>query len=58
MSKQDNEIKSPDILHNEERIARQRKRSIAIALGLGVLVIMFYILTVVKMGPDIFTRVL
>ena len=38
------------------QLAQQRKRSIAIALGLLVLVAMFYILTIVKMGPDLFTR--
>lgn len=30
---------------------RKRKRSIAIALALGALVVLFYVVTIVKMGP-------
>ncbi len=36
--------------HDAERLARQRKRSIAIAVSLVVLVVLFYIATIVKMG--------
>lgn len=39
-------------------LARQRKRSIAIALTLALLVFIFYMLTIVKMGPELFDRVL
>lgn len=35
-----------------ERLARQRKRSIAIALSLGALVVLFYVATLVKMSGD------
>ena len=35
-----------------ERLARQRKRSIAIAVSLGVLVLLFYVATLVKMSSD------
>ena len=35
-----------------ERLARQRKRSIAIAVSLGVLVVLFYVATLVKMSSD------
>ncbi|MCF6303372.1 MAG: hypothetical protein L3J13_09275 [Devosiaceae bacterium] len=45
-------------LLSEEYKKRQRRRSIAIALGLVTLVIIFYALTIVKMGPDLFSRVL
>jgi hypothetical protein len=41
-----------------ERLARQRRRSIAIALVLGGLVLIFYVLTIVKMGPAVFDRAL
>ncbi len=34
----------------EERQARQRKRSIAIALSLLFLAVLFYVVTLVKMG--------
>ena len=38
------------------RARRQRARSIAIALALGALVILFYLVTVVKLGPGIVER--
>ncbi|WP_192895654.1 hypothetical protein [Arsenicitalea aurantiaca] len=40
----------------EKRLARRRKRSLALALVLGAAVLLFYVLTVVKMGPAIFNR--
>lgn len=40
-----------------EREARnRRRRSIAIALALGAFALLFYVLTIVKMGPDILNR--
>ncbi|MHB1104022.1 MAG: hypothetical protein ACYC0C_14860 [Devosia sp.] len=39
-----------------ELLARRKRRSVALALILGVLVIIFYVLTIVKMGPGIFER--
>ncbi|GGF31551.1 hypothetical protein GCM10011321_23570 [Youhaiella tibetensis] len=38
------------------RLASRRKRSIALAVVLGVVVVLFYVLTIVKMGPAIFNR--
>ena len=35
---------------------RQRARSLAIALTLGALVLLFYFVTIVKMGPAILHR--
>lgn len=35
---------------------RQRARSLAIALTLGGLVVLFYLVTIVKMGPAILHR--
>jgi hypothetical protein len=35
--------------------ARRRKRSIALALVLGALVVIFYVLTIVKLGPNAFS---
>jgi len=35
---------------------RQRKRSIAIGIVLALLVVAFYALTIVKLGPSIFER--
>ena len=40
----------------EEQKQRRRRRSIALALVLGGLVLIFYILTIVKMGPGVFDR--
>lgn len=38
------------------RLRRQRARSLAIALVLGALVVLFYLVTIVKMGPAILKR--
>lgn len=43
-------------LTDEQIKARRNRRSIAIGLALGALVIIFYVLTVVKMGPGLFNR--
>ena len=40
----------------DERRRRQRRNSIALGLILGALVLIFYALTIVKMGPGIFNR--
>ena len=39
----------------EARRKRQRRNSIALGLILGFLVLLFYALTIVKMGPNLFT---
>ena len=44
------------IVLTEEQKRRRRHRSIAIALALGVLVALFYVVTIVKLGPDVFRR--
>lgn len=36
--------------------ARRHKRSIAIALALGAWVVLFFVLTIVKLGPQILNR--
>ena len=40
----------------DEQARRRRHRSIAIALMLGALVMLFYIVTVVRLGPGILDR--
>jgi hypothetical protein len=40
----------------QEALQRRRRRSVVLALVLGALVILFYVLTVVKMGPALFQR--
>lgn len=39
-----------------EFLARRRKRSVALALVLAALVAIFYVLTIVKLGPGLFSR--
>lgn len=41
---------------SETQIKRRRARSVAIACVLGAMVVLFYIVTIVKMGPDIMNR--
>ena len=36
--------------------ARRRKRSVAIALALGAWVLLVFVLTIVKLGPQILSR--
>ncbi len=40
----------------EERRRRQRMRSIAIAVALGILVLLFYLATIVRLGGNVFNR--
>jgi len=44
------------IVLTEEQKRRRRARSIAIALSLGALVLLFYIVTIVKLGPHVLDR--
>lgn len=41
---------------DEARRRRQRRNNIALGLVLAALVAIFYLLTIVKMGPNIFTQ--
>jgi hypothetical protein len=40
----------------EEQAKRRRSRSLAIALVLAALVVLFYVVTLVKLGPGILNR--
>jgi hypothetical protein len=44
------------IVLTEEQKRRRRARSIAIALVLGALVVLFYVVTIVKLGPGVLNR--
>jgi thiol:disulfide interchange protein len=44
------------IVLTEEQQRRRRARSIAIAVSLGALVVLFYVITIVKVGPHVLTR--
>ena len=47
---------SPD--KQAESLARRRRRSVALGLVLAAIVLIFYVLTIVKLGPNVFDRVL
>ena len=40
----------------EEQRRRRRSRSLALGLVLGALVLLFYIVTIAKLGPNVFNR--
>ncbi len=46
----------PGIVLTEEQRRRRRARSIAIALALGAFVVLLYVVTIVKLGPDVLRR--
>jgi hypothetical protein len=46
----------PGIVLTEVQKRRRRARSIAIALTLAALVVLFYVVTVVKLGPRVLVR--
>lgn len=39
-----------------EEQQRRRRRSVALALALGALVVLFYVVTIAKLGPQIVQR--
>lgn len=41
---------------SEEHVKARRGRSIALAVTLGALVAMFYVITIVKLGPGVMDR--
>ena len=49
---------NPDQINTEAVKNSRRKRSIALAIALAVVVVLFYALTIVKMGPGLFDRTL
>ena len=48
--------KTSGIVLTAEQKRRRRARSIAIALSLGALVVLFYVVTLVKLGPAVLNR--
>ena len=39
--------------HNPEQLRRQRRKNIALAIGLLLLVVLFYVITVVKLSSNV-----
>jgi hypothetical protein len=52
----DDQTTQTGIVLTEEQKRRQRARSVAIALALGALVVLFYVITIVKLGPNVLAR--
>jgi hypothetical protein len=48
--------KDKGIVLSEEQKRRRNARSIAIGLSLGALVLLFYVVTIVKLGPAVLVR--
>lgn len=48
--------KDNGVVLTEEQKRRRKARSLAIALSLGALVLLFYIVTIVKLGPGVLRR--
>jgi len=40
----------------QQEQARRRRRTVALGVVLGLIVVLFYVLTIFKMGPAIFNR--
>ncbi len=51
----DNDREKGIVLTDEQK-RRRRARSVAIALALGALVLLFYVVTNVKLGPGVLQR--
>ena len=51
-------MEQPDdgVVLTEEQKRRRRARSIAIGLALGALALLFYFVTIVKLGPGVLNR--
>ena len=44
------------LVPTKEQLARRRSRSVALAVALGLLVVLFYLVTIVKIGGNIASR--
>ena len=56
MKPMDDRTTEDGVVLTDEQLRRRRARSIAIALSLGALVLLFYVITIVKLGPNVLTR--
>lgn len=54
MSEGPNEIAAAELARRQAR--SRRARNIAIGLTLGFLVLLFYAVTIVRLGPNVFNR--
>jgi hypothetical protein len=52
----DRQFPEDGVVLTEEQKRRRRARSIAIGLALGALALLFYLVTIVKLGPGVLNR--
>jgi hypothetical protein len=52
----DQQPPEPGIVLTEAQKRRRRARSIALALALAALALLFYVVTIVKLGPGVLNR--
>ncbi len=52
----DTDHKSEGVVLTPEQIKSRRQRNIAIGLAVGFLVLLFYAVTIVKVGPGVLNR--
>ncbi|MBS7542105.1 hypothetical protein [Ancylobacter oerskovii] len=52
----DGQAPADGVVLTEEQRRRRRSRSVAIAVVLGALCVLFYIVTIVKLGPAVLIR--
>jgi len=46
----------PGIVLTPEQLKRRRQRNLAIGLAIGFFVLLFYVVTIVKLGPGVLDR--
>lgn len=56
MGSDDKRPEEEGVVLTPEQARRRRARNIAIASALGFLVILFYVVTIVKLGPNVLNR--
>jgi len=49
-------VTKPPLTEIEVQAVRRRRRSIALGLALAAAVVLFYVLTLVKLGPGVLNR--
>lgn len=50
------ESKRPDLVLTSEQKKARQQRNVAIALAIGAFVLLFYIVTITKLGPGVLNR--
>ena len=48
------QARRPGVVLTEGQLRNRRRRNLAIALAVGFMAILFYVITIVKVGPGVF----